>query len=313
MYTGVIRDPGCSLVNTVLLHWSCQSKGQSLRQLEENAWQRLKTHTGKQREVRQVFPVVNRNSQNCSNDAGSLKRLRGEMGEGGPNVTATTLRSVPVNYQRWNDDFKKNVLWLQDGFLPVCMKQASPGHTAEGVNPWLMNSSSAGSFPCCIPGQHHLCVCVCGRDWGRRGQAPLSRSPPDRHNSATQFHALWAVHTTAFPSPRPTDPPNTNTHSTIKTEGKTESKINPSTSTWNWKKYEWTYHFVIDFMKMNFTDFLYDVFTLKSYETKSYAEKNREGRGKERKTVSFDKTSKRKTTDGLLSRARFRNYASSSL
>ena len=35
-------------------------------------------------------------------------------------------------------------------------------------------------------------------------------------------------------------------------------------------------------MKMNFTDFLYDVFTLKSYETKSYVERNREGRGGER-------------------------------
>lgn len=32
-------------------------------------------------------------------------------------------------------------------------------------------------------------------------------------------------------------------------------------------------------MKMNFTDFLYDVFTLKSYETKSCAERNKEGRG----------------------------------
>lgn len=30
---------------------------------------------------------------------------------------------------------------------------------------------------------------------------------------------------------------------------------------------------------MNFTDFLYDVFTLKSYETKSYAGRNREGEG----------------------------------
>lgn len=45
------------------------------------------------------------------------------------------------------------------------------------------------------------------------------------------------------------------------------------------KKKEWTYHFIIDFMKMNFTDFLYDVFTLKSYETKSCAERNKEGRG----------------------------------
>lgn len=49
-------------------------------------------------------------------------------------------------------------------------------------------------------------------------------------------------------------------------------------------------------MKMNFTDFLYDVFTLKSYETKSYAEKNREGEGegggeeKEELVQSLNKT-----------------------
>lgn len=77
---------------------------------------------------------------------------------------------------------------------------------------------------------------------------------------------------------------NTHTHThastAINTRGKKKSNINPSTPTWNWKKKnEWTYHFVIDFMKMNFTDFLYDVFTLKSYETKSYAGRNREGKG----------------------------------
>lgn len=37
---------------------------------------------------------------------------------------------------------------------------------------------------------------------------------------------------------------------------------------------------------MNFTDFLYDVFILKSYETKSYVERNREGRG-ERERMSY--------------------------
>lgn len=35
-------------------------------------------------------------------------------------------------------------------------------------------------------------------------------------------------------------------------------------------------------MKMNFTDFLYDVFTLKSYETKSYTERGGGGEGRER-------------------------------
>lgn len=39
-------------------------------------------------------------------------------------------------------------------------------------------------------------------------------------------------------------------------------------------------------MKMNFTDFLYDVFILKSYETKSYVERNREGRG-QRQRMSY--------------------------
>lgn len=33
-----------------------------------------------------------------------------------------------------------------------------------------------------------------------------------------------------------------------------------------------TYHFIIDFMEMNFTDFLYDVFVLKSYEAKTCRE-----------------------------------------
>lgn len=37
---------------------------------------------------------------------------------------------------------------------------------------------------------------------------------------------------------------------------------------------------------MNFTDFLYDVFILKSYETKSYVERKREGRG-ERERMSY--------------------------
>lgn len=50
------------------------------------------------------------------------------------------------------------------------------------------------------------------------------------------------------------------------------------------KKKVRTYHFVIDFMKMNFTDFLYDVFTLKSYETKSYAKRNIRGEGREKET-----------------------------
>lgn len=85
---------------------------------------------------------------------------------------------------------------------------------------------------------------------------------------------------------------------------------------------EWTYHFVIDFMKMNFTDFLYDVFTLKSYEAKSYAERNREGRGEEKEgenglVESLNKTSGTKMKvhhqDGILSRARSKNYASTSM
>lgn len=93
------------------------------------------------------------------------------------------------------------------------------------------------------------------------------------------------------------------------------------------KKKEWTYHFVIDFMKMNFTDFLYDVFTLKSYETKSYAERNRggggRGGGREEKegedelVESLNKNSsdekKNAPQDGILSGARSRNYAGTSV
>lgn len=37
---------------------------------------------------------------------------------------------------------------------------------------------------------------------------------------------------------------------------------------------------------MNFTDFLYDVFTLKSYETKSYVETEKGGEEREREWVS---------------------------
>lgn len=42
---------------------------------------------------------------------------------------------------------------------------------------------------------------------------------------------------------------------------------------------------------MNFTDFLYDVFILKSYETKSYVERNREGREKGREWVIEENSS----------------------
>lgn len=60
-------------------------------------------------------------------------------------------------------------------------------------------------------------------------------------------------------------------------------------------------------MKMNFTDFLYDVFTVKCYETKSYVERNkREGAQEETGLVAnLYKTSvskiKRKKKDGILS------------
>lgn len=37
-YTGVICDLGWSLVNMVLLHWSCQSDSQSVSQFQEKAW-----------------------------------------------------------------------------------------------------------------------------------------------------------------------------------------------------------------------------------------------------------------------------------
>lgn len=42
---------------------------------------------------------------------------------------------------------------------------------------------------------------------------------------------------------------------------------------------ESTYHFIIDFMKMNFTDFLYNVFILKRYEAKACEKRNRKRNG----------------------------------
>lgn len=57
---------------------------------------------------------------------------------------------------------------------------------------------------------------------------------------------------------------------------------------------------------MNFTDFLYDVFILKSYETKSYVERNREGRG-ERERMSYWvelKSLEENAQDGILSSSR---------
>lgn len=79
MYTGVICDLGWSLVNMVLLHWSCQSAGQPvsfrkrLGESEDAHWEQEPDWTA----VRQVFPAVNLNPQNRSNDAGSLKRPAG--------------------------------------------------------------------------------------------------------------------------------------------------------------------------------------------------------------------------------------------
>lgn len=58
---------------------------------------------------------------------------------------------------------------------------------------------------------------------------------------------------------------------------------------------------------MNFTDFLYDVFILKSYETKSYVERNREGRG-ERERMSYwielKSLKENAPQDGILSSSR---------
>lgn len=80
---------------------------------------------------------------------------------------------------------------------------------------------------------------------------------------------------------------------------------------------------------MNFTDFLYDVFTLKSYETKSYAGRNREGEGGGKKegrewelVESLNKTpathrrkkkKKKAPRDGILSGARSRNCTRTSV
>lgn len=44
MYSGVICDLGWSLVNMVLLRWSCQSDSQSVS-FRKRGWERVKTHT----------------------------------------------------------------------------------------------------------------------------------------------------------------------------------------------------------------------------------------------------------------------------
>ncbi len=54
-----------------------------------------------------------------------------------------------------------------------------------------------------------------------------------------------------------------------------KSNINPSITFRNWKRAKSTYHFIIDFVKMNFTDFLYNVFMLERYEAEACGKRDR--------------------------------------
>lgn len=113
MYTGVICDLGRSLVNTVLLHWSCQSHSQSVSLRRKKTLGGSKdTQLGEDRAaVRQEFPAVNLKPQNCSNDAGSLQRPAGwNWAREEPNATLST---VLVNYHKWRDDLEKHFWTLQ--------------------------------------------------------------------------------------------------------------------------------------------------------------------------------------------------------
>lgn len=107
-YSGVICDLGWSLVNMVLLHWSCQSDSQSASQFEEKA-RREWRHAGQERSLTERQEdkyslqsiTVHRNAQWCGI---SPEACRLELGERGPNVTLATLKSVPVNYHKRHDD-----------------------------------------------------------------------------------------------------------------------------------------------------------------------------------------------------------------
>lgn len=107
-YTGVICDLGWPLVNTVLLHWSCQSDSQSVSQFQEKAWREWR-HA-----VRKGAWLNGGKTSIPSSQSQSTETLKWcgispeayivELGERGLNVTLATLKSEPVNYHKWHDD-----------------------------------------------------------------------------------------------------------------------------------------------------------------------------------------------------------------
>lgn len=114
MYTGVIRDLGWSLVNTVLLHWSCQSDSQSVSQFQGKAWREWR-HTLREGARLNGSKTSIPSSQSQSTEplkwcGISQEACRVELGEGGPNVTLATPKSAAVNYHKWHDDLE-NCYW----------------------------------------------------------------------------------------------------------------------------------------------------------------------------------------------------------
>lgn len=94
VYWGVICDLGWSLVNMVLLRWSCQSHSQSGKKTGRE-WR----HTLSERE-REEGKTSIPSSQSPSTEPLKWCRFslcRAELGEGGPNVT---VKSLPVNYHK---------------------------------------------------------------------------------------------------------------------------------------------------------------------------------------------------------------------
>lgn len=113
MYTGVICDLGWSLVNMVLLHWSCQSDNQSVSQFSgRRLGESGDTHAAREGAGMNGSKTSIPSSQSQSTEPLKWCRMsqeacRVELGEGGPNVTVPTLKSVPVNYHKWHDGLEK--------------------------------------------------------------------------------------------------------------------------------------------------------------------------------------------------------------
>lgn len=110
MHTGVICDLDRSLVNMVLLQWSCQSALQSVSRFRERPVRggegaplnSAKTSIpSSQSQPTELFKWCRISPETC----------RVELGEGGPNVTLATLRADLVNYHKSHDDLE-NCYWV---------------------------------------------------------------------------------------------------------------------------------------------------------------------------------------------------------